>query len=517
MVNPNVDKVLFNDEPGTVGRQLSEENLGARNKRGNSSDYVEKGLSFDYANNQLDISEGHVVISDDRGFAYDALPVARSDLALTDNDVTEVYCVIDPGLGDHIEYQLITDGSTPSNAHLKVGEVDTSAGTSTELNRAPAASFQSTTTERIDNGRVNKARNHSNPTKVANIIDDGEIEVWDWAYPELDEYGHTGTIGVISGSVGTEGYMSKEQLTHLWENGWELANHGKDQQPLTGKTDAEIMADWEHCNALISDITGEDPDGVYFHSNAYDSHIVEMARTYFEWIRGDVTDDLPGIFPKHLPEMFRGEALGIDTRLIDRPEAFGNSLYPLTGDQQHHEPRSYWESTSKAAFENGVQLVPVSALAPYQNILPRVERKASNFGLWGSQTNTFVDTGTTYYFNDEVVKLDTGGGSTPEAATHTFKRFCPIWSGESYTINAALKTSITQGTVDLNINWYDQNNSFIQTDTATTLSSNTSGFERTGGSVTAPSNAVTCKPEYEITNVLGQVWVQDIHLLGPIA
>lgn len=152
MVNPNVDKVLFNDEPGTIGRQLSEENLGARNKRNNSSDYVEEGLSFtvDYANNQLDISEGHVVISDSRGFSYDALPVARSDLALTDSTTNEVFCVIDPSLGDSIEYQIITDGSTPSGTSLKIGEVDTSADTYTETNRDPSATFKSTTTDRTD-------------------------------------------------------------------------------------------------------------------------------------------------------------------------------------------------------------------------------------------------------------------------------------------------------------------------------------------------------------------------------
>lgn len=139
------DRVLWQD-----GDQLDEDNLAAVAAKSNQTDYVERGLDLDpdFGADTLDVSAGHAVIQDgDR--AYDVFPDARSGLALPDSDgVNDVYATVDPDASNELEIAVIGDGSTPADPHLKIGEVDTAAGTSREQHRAPAVSAEELNRER---------------------------------------------------------------------------------------------------------------------------------------------------------------------------------------------------------------------------------------------------------------------------------------------------------------------------------------------------------------------------------
>jgi hypothetical protein len=139
------------------GDWLDAANLGAWRHGQNDTDYVVAGLAFtpDYTTPALDVSAGKVLVSEqsastvsdhggesrDQRVTYAVEVSARSGVALTDSAVNEVFVNVDQSGEDAVSIVVTTDGSSPSEPSLKLGEVDTSADTSTETNRDPEASF----------------------------------------------------------------------------------------------------------------------------------------------------------------------------------------------------------------------------------------------------------------------------------------------------------------------------------------------------------------------------------------
>ena len=63
---------------------------------------------------------------------------------------------------------------------------------------------------------------------VCMSFDDGRSDNWRIAMPILRHFDLKATFNIITDRVGTEGFMTQEQLEDLFENGFELAGHGQD-------------------------------------------------------------------------------------------------------------------------------------------------------------------------------------------------------------------------------------------------------------------------------------------------
>jgi parallel beta-helix repeat protein len=140
------DKVLYQTDD-----DLSQTNLAASAKRQNAEAYVERGLelqNYDGTGLTVDVSAGHAIISAGSDAAYDVFPDARSGVSLTDSAVNSVYVVIDPTTQDDVTVEARTSG-TPANPHLKIGEVDTSADSTTDVARDPDGSFGSVSADEL--------------------------------------------------------------------------------------------------------------------------------------------------------------------------------------------------------------------------------------------------------------------------------------------------------------------------------------------------------------------------------
>jgi hypothetical protein len=146
-----VDRVLFQTDDA-----LSEQNLAEQRARKNSTDYVERGLTLDpnWTTNTVNIAAGHAAIRADSR-AYDLFSDARSGVSLpTTSGTTHLYLTFDPANQDDISYHLDTDDSPPLTPSLKIGELDGSAQTVVELNRAPTATFDDVTASTVTTGSV---------------------------------------------------------------------------------------------------------------------------------------------------------------------------------------------------------------------------------------------------------------------------------------------------------------------------------------------------------------------------
>jgi hypothetical protein len=124
--------------------------------RTNITDYVEYGLALqniDYAALTFDVSEGKCFLLGDTETAASTGETrhrvdhvvhldARAGLALTDGAVNHVFVDGNVGTNDSPTIVVNTTGAAPSDSSLKIGEIDTSADTATELNRDPSGDFE---------------------------------------------------------------------------------------------------------------------------------------------------------------------------------------------------------------------------------------------------------------------------------------------------------------------------------------------------------------------------------------
>lgn len=71
-------------------------------------------------------------------------------------------------------------------------------------------------------------------------FDDGYLSTYENAYPVLERYGFKGTVSAVPSLIGQPGYMTWEQLTFLYDQGWEIGSHTYTHPHLTALTRPEI-------------------------------------------------------------------------------------------------------------------------------------------------------------------------------------------------------------------------------------------------------------------------------------
>lgn len=131
------------------------------------TDFVATGMSFtlNASTPSLDISKGKAVVTDssatatqtsetrDDGVAFVVEADSRSGLSLTDATTNHIFLDVDLTAEDAISIHIDTDDTQPSQPSLKIGTVDTSNDTTTELNRRPpvAVDAQDSGTTKVEN------------------------------------------------------------------------------------------------------------------------------------------------------------------------------------------------------------------------------------------------------------------------------------------------------------------------------------------------------------------------------
>lgn len=193
------DKVLWQDDDALSGTNLTEA-VG----QSQLSDFVEWGigLTADQTNNELDVAAGKAfVMLNNRTYA--AAPDSRSALPLTDGTVNHVYLQLNTDVRNSVEYHIDTDATPPTGsgvASLKVGEVDTSAGSTTELNRSPPSGGAGNTDEVLVGASADGADYQSLQAAINSVPEGNQVRVlgsYDSSYDTLPVVVDK-AIGVVS-------------------------------------------------------------------------------------------------------------------------------------------------------------------------------------------------------------------------------------------------------------------------------------------------------------------------------
>ncbi|MFC9540799.1 polysaccharide deacetylase family protein [Lysinibacillus sp. NPDC056959] len=112
-------------------------------------------------------------------------------------------------------------------------------------------------------------------------FDDGFISQYTNAFPLMLARGFVGSVGVISGSVGTTGYMNLAQLKELYNYGWDLFNHTVTHQDLSTLSINHIQAELDVCREwLISNGFSRTADFVAYPYGGYNNDVLEVMKNY---------------------------------------------------------------------------------------------------------------------------------------------------------------------------------------------------------------------------------------------
>lgn len=92
---------------------------------------------------------------------------------------------------------------------------------------------------------------HKSKGKVVFHFDDSYSTVHTNAFPIMRAVGMVGCAGVISGSVGTTGYMTLSQLKELQAYGWDIFNHTHTHQDLSTLTEEQVRVELNTCRTWL--------------------------------------------------------------------------------------------------------------------------------------------------------------------------------------------------------------------------------------------------------------------------
>jgi peptidoglycan/xylan/chitin deacetylase (PgdA/CDA1 family) len=71
------------------------------------------------------------------------------------------------------------------------------------------------------------------PRPIIITFDDGDISVYETAFPIMQKYGLTGVAYIVGNYMNTDGYMTADQIKELAEAGWEIGSHSRSHRDLT--------------------------------------------------------------------------------------------------------------------------------------------------------------------------------------------------------------------------------------------------------------------------------------------
>ena len=94
------------------------------------------------------------------------------------------------------------------------------------------------------------------PRPVIITFDDGDISVYQTAFPIMQKYGLTGVVYIVGKYMGTEGYMSSEQIKELIVAGWEVGSHSNSHYDLTKLKPEELYTEIVWARQALQESTG---------------------------------------------------------------------------------------------------------------------------------------------------------------------------------------------------------------------------------------------------------------------
>ncbi|HEX9503720.1 MAG TPA: polysaccharide deacetylase family protein [Patescibacteria group bacterium] len=120
------------------------------------------------------------------------------------------------------------------------------------------------------------------PTKPTIItFDDGTVDQYANVLPILKKYGYTATFYIISGEVGSDGYMDWSQIKELVNNGMTIGAHSVTHPNLTHLTSTQLESELANSKKVIEKNLGITVKHFCYPGGAHNQVVVEKTAQYY--------------------------------------------------------------------------------------------------------------------------------------------------------------------------------------------------------------------------------------------
>ncbi len=86
-------------------------------------------------------------------------------------------------------------------------------------------------------------------------FDDGDIDVYQNAYPIMERYGMVGTFYIVANRIGSDQFVNADQIKQMHASGWEIGSHGYSHRDMSADHDA-IEAEGYKAKKLLEEKLG---------------------------------------------------------------------------------------------------------------------------------------------------------------------------------------------------------------------------------------------------------------------
>lgn len=113
---------------------------------------------------------------------------------------------------------------------------------------------------------------------AAITFDDGTETDLVLAAPHLQDAGFGATFFVVAGWVGRPGFLNKQQVRELAEQGFEIGSHGMTHAFLSDLDDAQLRVEIADSKAKLEEMTGRRVDHISCPGGRWDARVAQVAR-----------------------------------------------------------------------------------------------------------------------------------------------------------------------------------------------------------------------------------------------
>jgi len=109
-------------------------------------------------------------------------------------------------------------------------------------------------------------------------FDDGNLSDFERAFPLLSEFGYAATFFITTDLIGTDGYMTAEQIALLNQSGMSVQSHAKTHKFLDEMDEKELRLELQESKEILEGITGKPVTALSIPGGRFNDQVVTCAR-----------------------------------------------------------------------------------------------------------------------------------------------------------------------------------------------------------------------------------------------
>jgi peptidoglycan/xylan/chitin deacetylase (PgdA/CDA1 family) len=114
---------------------------------------------------------------------------------------------------------------------------------------------------------------------VVITFDDGYVDIYQNAFPILQEMGFVGVFYIYVDHVGSRGYVNTEQIKVLADNGWEIGNHSMSHADLT-INHSNLNFEVQQSRLRLEEAIGVKVETLSYPYGKVDDFVIKILRNY---------------------------------------------------------------------------------------------------------------------------------------------------------------------------------------------------------------------------------------------